>query len=59
MKGKETTMAVIHPDDRAAGLAPASRSTEHKLHPGVGLAVGFGFIIGVAALVHVVFNVVM
>lgn len=54
--GKETTMAAIHPEDRAIGYAPTNRSTEHKLHPAVGLAVGFGFIVGVATLVHVVFN---
>ncbi|WP_288758948.1 hypothetical protein, partial [uncultured Brevundimonas sp.] len=56
VKGKETTMAVIHPEDRAIGYAPSERSTEHKLHPAIGLAVGFGFIVGVATLVHVVFN---
>ncbi|MCV0415088.1 MAG: hypothetical protein K5831_09420 [Brevundimonas sp.] len=49
-------MAVIHPEDRAIGYAPSERSTEHKLHPAIGLAVGFGFIVGVATLVHVVFN---
>ena len=41
VKGKETTMAVIHPEDRAIGYAPSERSTEHKLHPAIGLAVGF------------------
>ena len=45
-------MAVIHPQDR---LSPAERS-KAPLHPVVGLAVGFGFIVGVATLVHVVFN---
>ena len=49
-------MAVIHPQDRAIGYAPTKRSTEHKLHPAIGLAVGFGFIIVVVTLVHAVFN---
>ena len=49
-------MAVIHPEDRAVGYAPSRHASEHKLHPAIGLAVGFGFIIGVATLVHVVFN---
>ncbi len=49
-------MAVIHPEDRVIGYTPTKRATEHKLHPAIGLAVGFGFIIGVATLVHVVFN---
>jgi hypothetical protein len=47
-------MAVIHPQDR---IAHAPR--EHApLHPALGLAVGFGFIVVVATLVHVVFNAV-
>jgi len=56
-QGKETTMAVIHPDDRIAYVQPARAQTGGgRLHPAVGLVVGFGFIIGVATLVHVVFN---
>ena len=47
-------MAVIHPQDRIAH-APRDRA---PLHPAVGLVVGFGFIVAVATLVHVVFNAV-
>lgn len=47
-------MAVIHPQDRLAH-APRERA---PLHPAVGLAVGFGFIVVVATVVHVVFNAV-
>ena len=47
-------MAVIHPQDRIAHT-----HREHApLHPALGLAVGFGFIVAVATLVHVVFNAV-
>lgn len=50
-------MAVIHPDDRIAYAQPARvQSDKGKLHPAVGLVVGFGFIVGVATFVHVVFN---
>lgn len=45
-------MAVIHPQDRIAHTRPAGR----PLHPALGLMVGFGFIVGVATLVHVAFN---
>lgn len=47
-------MAVIHPQDRIAH----TRHDGRPLHPALGLAVGFGFIIGIATLVHVVFNTV-
>lgn len=39
--------------------APAKRFTEREFHPAICLATGFGVIIGAAALVHVVFNVLM
>ncbi|MBN9465597.1 MAG: hypothetical protein LCH57_03310 [Proteobacteria bacterium] len=48
-------MAVIHPQDRVAH----TRRDGRPLHPAVGLMIGFGFIIVVATLVHVVFNGLM
>jgi hypothetical protein len=45
-------MAVIHPEDRIARV----RGEKTPLHPAVGLLVGFGFIVGVATLVHVLFS---
>ncbi|WP_292086050.1 hypothetical protein [Brevundimonas sp.] len=48
-------MAVIHPQDRVAH----TRRDGRPLHPAVGLMIGFGFIIAVATLVHVVFNGLM
>ena len=48
-------MAVIHPQDRIAHTP----RTHGRLHPAVGLAVGFGFIVAVATLVHVLFNAVV
>lgn len=51
-------MAVIHPEDRIAGLDRAPRDKPHELHPAVGLLVGFGFICAVAAGVHVLFGVI-
>ena len=39
--------------------APSRPFTEREIHPGICLAAGFGVIIGAAALVHVVFNVLM
>lgn len=47
-------MAVIHPQDRIAHL----ERDRAPLHPALGLLVGFGFIVGVATLVHVVFNTI-
>ena len=46
-------MAVIHPDDRIAPM----RGEKAPLHPALGLAVGFGFFVGVATFVHVLFSV--
>lgn len=46
-------MALLHPADRV----PTS-STGRKLHPAIGLVGGFGFIIGMALAVHVVFGLV-
>lgn len=46
-------MAVIHPEDRIAPM----RAEKAPLHPALGLVVGFGFIVGVATFVHVLFSV--
>ena len=43
----------------ASHRAPAKRFTEREFHPAICLAAGFGVIFGAAALVHVVFNVLM
>ena len=48
-------MAVIHPEDRIAHMRPERA----PLHPAVGLALGFGFIVAVATVVHVLFNVLV
>lgn len=48
-------MAVIHPEDRIAGLDRARPRNAQKLHPAFGLALGFGFIVAVASAVHVLF----
>ncbi|WP_293824549.1 hypothetical protein [uncultured Brevundimonas sp.] len=50
-------MAVIHPDDRIAH--PRADAGRRPLHPALGLMIGFGFIVAVATMVHVVFNTVM
>ena len=39
--------------------APSKRFTEREIHPAICLVTGFGVIFGAAALVHVVFNVLM
>ncbi len=44
-------MALIHLSDRVS-----THKAERKLHPALCLAGGFGFIVGGALLVHVVFN---
>ena len=43
----------------SSARAPSKRFTEREFHPAVCLVTGFGVIIGAAALVHVVFNVLM
>lgn len=45
-------MAVIHPRDRVIGVGRESRS----LHPAIGLIIGFGAIILIATVVHLIFN---
>ena len=50
---KEAVMALIHPASRAS--VPL---TKRKFHPAVCLATGFGFIVGAALSVHVVFNLI-
>lgn len=50
-------MAVIHPDDRFASSTQRPAERGQKLHPAIGLLVGFGFIIGVSALVHFLFYI--
>ena len=52
-------MAVIHPQDRIAHMTSERSTANRPLHPAVGLAVGFGFIVATATIVHVVFNAVM
>lgn len=49
-------MAVIHPEDRIAGLERANHDHSKKLHPAIGLAIGFGFIVAVASVVHLLFS---
>ncbi|WP_395944421.1 hypothetical protein [Brevundimonas sp.] len=49
-------MAVIHPEDRIAGLERVTPERPHRLHPALGLAMGFGFIFAVATVVHVAFS---
>lgn len=49
---RKPTMAVIHPQDRIVGVRRESR----PLHPAIGLVIGFGAIILIATVVHVVFN---
>lgn len=46
-------MALIHPASRAS--IPL---TKRKIHPAVCLVSGFGFIVGAALAVHVVFNLI-
>jgi hypothetical protein len=41
----------------ASARTPSKRFTEREFHPAVCLMAGFGVIVGAAALVHVVFNV--
>jgi len=52
-------MAVIHPQDRIAHFRVDRHAVRKPLHPALGLAVGFGFIMAAATIVHVVFNAVM
>lgn len=53
-------MALLHPADRfSTASTKSTHHTDRKMHPCVGLIGGFGFIFGVATLVHVVFNMVM
>lgn len=49
-------MAVIHPEDRVAGLDRSQFERPHKMHPALGLAMGFGFIFVVATVVHLLFT---
>ena len=49
-------MAVIHPEDRVAGLDRSHFERPHKMHPALGLAMGFGFIVVVASVVHVLLS---
>ncbi|MBJ7511315.1 hypothetical protein [Brevundimonas sp.] len=49
-------MAVIHPEDRVSGLDRSPYERPHKMHPAIGLAMGFGFIFAVAAVVHILFT---
>jgi hypothetical protein len=48
-------MAVIHPEDRVGHI----QRDRAPLHPALGLVVGFGFIIGIATAVHVIFSVLV
>ena len=53
-------MALLDSAHRVSSVrAPSKRFTEREFHPAVCLVTGFGVIIGAAALVHVVFNVLM
>ncbi len=49
-------MAVIHPEDRVSGLARSSYERPRKMHPAIGLVMGFGFIFTVAGAVHILFT---
>lgn len=51
-------MAVIHPEDRVSGLDRSTYERPGKMHPAVGLVIGFGFIFAVAAAVHILFAAV-
>lgn len=51
-------MAVIHPEDRVSGLDRAFHARPRKMHPVVGLVMGFGFIFAVAGIVHMLFTAI-
>lgn len=53
-------MALLDSAHRVStGRASPRRFTEREFHPAICLLAGFGVIIGAAALVHVVFNVLL
>lgn len=53
-------MALLDAGHRVSTVrAPSRRFTEREIHPAICLLTGFGVIIGAAALVHVVFNVLI
>lgn len=53
-------MALLDSASRhARARMPSKRFTEREFHPAVCLMTGFGVIVGAAALVHVVFNVLL
>lgn len=54
-KGKETTMALIHPSDRVRPCAPERKT----LHPIIGLLGGFGLIILATVIVHTTFGAIL
>ena len=57
---KETAMALLDSAHRVSTVrAPSRPFTEREIHPAICLAAGFGLIIGAAALVHVVFNILL
>jgi hypothetical protein len=49
-------MAVIHPEDRVSGLDRSRFERPQKMHPALGLVMGFGFIFAVATVVHLLFT---
>lgn len=53
-------MALLDSAHRVSKVrAPSKHFTEREIHPAICLLSGFGVIIGAAAVVHVVFNVLM
>ncbi len=53
-------MALLDSAHRVSTVrAPRKRFTEREVHPAICLFTGFGVILGAAAFVHVVFNVLM
>ena len=53
-------MALLDSAHRVSGSrAPTKRFTEREIHPAICLFTGFGVIFGAAAVVHIVFNVLM
>jgi hypothetical protein len=53
-------MALLDSAHRVSNVrVPSKPLTEREIHPAICLAAGFGVIIGAAALVHVLFNVLL
>ena len=56
--GKENVMALVHPGKPRAISFERGARVSKPMHPAIGLLCGFGILVAVATIVHLIFDLI-